>query len=167
MSAFICSPEHFVQLAVFATRRAHGSMNVDPRYLKYDGGDESYANKTEADIATYYANILYDENIRSVSARYPNDKPDKLPGPITRPARIQVRNRDTMHGAHLHPVDILKMCDCLEYQSCETDDYRNTLGFKLLDRIRGAAIHTLPGYENAPWEYTTPDHELALLKKIA
>lgn len=34
MSAFIVSPEHIKQLAMFAARKSQGSINVDPRYLQ-------------------------------------------------------------------------------------------------------------------------------------
>jgi len=34
MSAFICGPDHFKALAIFAAARAHGRRNVDPRYCE-------------------------------------------------------------------------------------------------------------------------------------
>lgn len=160
MSAFICGPDHIKALAVYAIGRRHGSMRVGPNYLKYDGGDARIDGRSEEEIATYYANILYCENIRSVQSRYPDDSFDDLPGLIQKPEMLEVTHQDIAWQAvygHLKAVDILKMCDCLEYQSCETDDYRSTLAFKLLDRIRGAAIHDLPGYDSAPWEWEKPE----------
>jgi hypothetical protein len=38
MSAFIVSPEHIKQLALFAARKSQGSRNVDPRYLDRNKG---------------------------------------------------------------------------------------------------------------------------------
>lgn len=166
MSAYICSPDHIKALAIFAAGHSgwggNRSQRVDPRYFKYDGGDERMHGRRDCEVATYYANILYCENIRSVQARYPQDTFDDLPGPCAKPELLEVSGQDfsaqTGHVALvLKPVDILKMCDGLEYQSCETDDWDKTLAYRLLTRIRKAAIHELPGYEDAPWEYTKPE----------
>lgn len=54
----------------------------------------------------------------------------------------------------LTAVEVLKACDCYDYQSCETDDYHETTAAKLVDRIRKSAIGKLPGYEDAPWGIT-------------
>lgn len=160
MSAFICGPDHFKALAVFAVGKRYGSMRVGPNYFRHDYPPAAQMDgRSEADVATFYANILYCENVRSVQSRYSDCEHDDLPGPIEKPEMLTVTNRDLFElgSGMLKAVDILKMCDCLEYQSCETDDYRNTPAFKLLDRIRGAAIHALPGYEDAPWDYTKPE----------
>lgn len=160
MSAFICGPDHFKALAIFAASRSGGygnaHLNVDPRYYKRlpPGLDTAGTAK----LATAYADVLYQENIRSVAARYSDSPRDKLPGIIIKPLHIIVTNADlSLTKYRLAPVALLKMCDCLEYQSCETDDYRLTLGFELLDGIRGAAIRKLAGYEEAPWDFTAPD----------
>ena len=159
MSAFICGPDHFKVLAIFATSRRDGSLNVDPRYIK---GLKADHQDTVTGLATIYADILYQENIRSVRDRYPSDKWDELPGPIEIPIHIVVAPEDQVKAIYrLPPVSILKMCDCLEYQSCETEDYRQTIAFDLLDNIRRAAIHCLAGYEDAPWVYTTRENKAA------
>ena len=51
----------------------------------------------------------------------------------------------------LSPVAILKLIDSLEYQSCESDDYEQTVAYKSLQSIRKSAIHALEGYEDAEW----------------
>ena len=159
MSAFICGPDHFKVLAIFAASRSHGSLNVDPRYIKGLVGDH---NSTTTDLATLYADTLYRENIRSVRGRYPEDKWDDLPGPIVKPLHIVVDSRDqTLAKYRPSPVAILKMCDCLEYQSCETEDYRQTVAFALLDSIRRAAIRRLVGYEDAPWDFYAEEAKAA------
>lgn len=163
MSAFICGPDHIKALAIFAAHdnRLHG-MNVDPRYFKYDGGDARMEGRPSHEVATYYANILYCENIRSVQGRYPDSNFDDLPGLIHKPEMLEVETHEcfeqyTDSRLTLKPVDILKMCACLDYQSCETDDWDKTLAYRLLQRIRLAAISLLPGYEDAPWEYNKPE----------
>lgn len=163
MSAFICGPDHIKALAIFAAHRTPGhGPNVDPRYFKYDGGDERMYGRSDHELATYYANILYAENIRSVQTRYPSDSFEDLPGPCEKPEMLNITATEVFEQYGLapftlKPVDILKMCACLDYQSCETDDWRNTLAYRLILRIETAATRQLPGYEDAPWEYTKPE----------
>lgn len=155
MSAFICGPDHFIALGVFAASRGtHGDAKVDPRYIK---GCEQLHGYRPAQLACAYADILYAENARSVLRRYPDDDLESAPGPIEKPEHITVK------AGHfndvrwvLKPVDILKMCACLEYQSCETDDWESTPAFRLVHAIKEAAIRSLPGYEDAPWDYYAP-----------
>jgi hypothetical protein len=159
MSAFICGQDHIKALAVFAVGKRYGSMRVAPNYFRHDYAPAAQMDgRGETDVATFYANILYCENVRSVQSRYSDCGHDDLPGPISKPEMLTVTTRDVFElgSGTLRPLDILKMCDCLEYQSCETDDYRETPAFKLLDRIRGAAIHALPGYDDAPWDWQRP-----------
>ena len=109
---------------------------------------------TDTELTTLYADVLYQENIRSVRARYPEDKWDDLPGPCAKPIHIVASGMERALAAYRRtPVQILKMCDCLEYQSCETDDYRESIACELLEAIRRAAIRALAGYEDAPWDY--------------
>ena len=157
MSAFICGEDHFKVLAIFAASRIHGSWRVDPRYhprLPYQDDGRGIENLTDTELTTLYADVLYQENIRSVRERYPKDKWEDLPGPSVKPIHIVASGRERALAAYRRtPVQILKMCDCLEYQSCETDDYRESIAFELLEAIRRAAIRELPGYEDAPWDY--------------
>ena len=151
MSAFICSPDHFKVLAVFAASRRHGSLRVDPRYID---GFKQLEVRNELELASAYADVLYAENIRSVLHRYPDDTLDSAPGPIDKPESITVTARDVCAARYrLPPVAILSMCDCLEYQSCETEDWASTPAWRLLNAIRRAAIRALPGYDDAPWDY--------------
>ena len=165
MSAFICGEDHFKALAIFAASRTNGygtaHFRVDPRYVEgidLEAGPVAVRrglhDLTSAELASLYAEVLYQENIRSVRARYPGDKKDELPGPIIRSDHIVVSTSDVVQANYrLKPVAILKMCDCLEYQSCETEDYRQTIAYRLLEQIRRAAIRELAGYEDAPWDY--------------
>ena len=82
---------------------------------------------------------LVNENYRSVNCRYDED---------TKPHEFSVV---PLSMAELTPVQIIKLCDCYSYQSCETDDWKLTEAFAIYDALRGAAIAMLPGYEDAPW----------------
>jgi hypothetical protein len=160
MSAYICGPDHFKALAIFAATRDRGTWRVDPRYIdgKLDPegvyASRGLENLCSDELATLYAEILFRENIRSVRARYPNDELTNLPGPVDLPSHIAVTHHDEREKAlQLGPVAVLKMCDGLEYQSCETKDWRSTVAYALLSAIRKSAVRALPGYEDAPWDY--------------
>lgn len=166
MSAYICNPDHIKALAIYAANRNHTGIKVDPRYVRgldkapqveaFDGALRGLHNLNNYELATLYANVMYAENIRSVSARYPNDSFDDLPGLVEKPRSIEITSRDFINPQYkLKSVSILKMCSCLEYQSCETDDWESTVAYRLIDSIRAAAIRSLPGYEDAPWEFHT------------
>lgn len=159
MSAFICGSDHFKVLAVFATRRGKYGRNVDPRYVQ---GFEQLETYSDEALASAYADILYAENIRSVLQRYPDDDEESAPGPIKKLAHIRITQRDFSAGKLKLPmVAVLKMCDCLEYQSCESDDWQKTPAYRLLNAIRKAAIHDLPGYEDAPWAFEVDERRAA------
>lgn len=151
MSAFVCDADHIKALAVFAASRGRfsGSLNVPEYWLGYHGGKDM-SGHSQGDVATYYAQVLLDENIRSVAYRYEDSDLDNLPGPIPTPREIIVTVSDMHRAREINPLKILKMCACLNYQSCETEDWRQTVAWTLLDGIKDAAISRLPGYEESP-----------------
>ena len=105
MSAFVVDENHVKQLAI-----VWASWSI-------------YTKKTDEE-ATATARELMQENIRSVAFRYDESETSRsLAGPVPtpEPALIEVSDWELRHGCKLSPVAVLKMCDCLEYQSCETE----------------------------------------------
>jgi len=96
------------------------------------------------DYPDLLATILYRENVRSVRHRYPNDAFEAL-------ERLTIGGNGRQIA---DPVQILKLCQCLEYQSCETPDWEQSTAYKILQSIMSAAIGDLPGYKEAAWEFT-------------
>jgi hypothetical protein len=142
MSAFLCSHNHFKILAMFAVTNGQYGLRVDPGSLP-NAETRGLGNESPATIATHYANILYRENFRSIKHRYPSSTIEA--------SEIKVTDRDISNNKGIDAVSILKQCDCLIYQTCETEDYYETLAYKLTQLIKDAAIKLLPGYESAPW----------------
>jgi hypothetical protein len=106
MSAFICSDRHIATIAMAYA---------------------FHVRETEA-FASNLANTLKRENIRSVNYRYnqrhhfkPCDLSDALP----------VGAGD----GHYRAVDLLQLAECLDYQSCERDDYEKSVAYRELQRI--------------------------------
>lgn len=91
--------------------------------------------------------LLLAENVRSVNFRYNETMTDEL--------RERIAGyRCPLHGMPQTPVPILKAIDGLFYQSCETDDWRETPAAWLLGAIQSEAISKLPGYAAAQWHIT-------------
>lgn len=101
------------------------------------------------------------ENLRSVATRYQNDLDGQRPGPGLLDAEII--EAAALYAAHflqhpqrLKPVQVIRLCEGLDYQCCETDVWKETLAYRQVEWIKSAAIRKLPGYELAQWEYTQP-----------
>ena len=127
MSAFIVSQKHIATIANFAVK--HATWLDDHR-------------ATEADF-DYIYKTLAAEKVRSVCERYPADSAAEYADFL----------RPTLCGKTppVSPVAVLKLCDCLSYQSSESTDWETTAACQLLRRIRDEAINLLPGYEDAQW----------------
>ena len=127
MSAFLCSNDHLSALALLAG-----------------------ANFGECEAAF---STLLDENCRSLLARYPTDpfcgQPDPreyrqainreayFPHILAAHGRWDVRKlTDSMVN-----TAIVKLCDCYDYQACETgDSYYETAAGRMVAAIRDTAI---------------------------
>ncbi len=81
--------------------------------------------------------IIVDANYRAVNARYKED--------------------DKSHKYNFHLCDkvsalqCIKAIQCVQYQLAETDDYRETEAYLILDNIKNSAICKLPGYDACTW----------------
>lgn len=152
MSAYICNPEQFGILAAYAV--INKCQVSEWTHYRAD---------RDADVknAQVVARGLARENIRSVAHRYPGDKDGHRPGPCLLDAEIE--EAAALYAAHfmanshyvrkLSPLQIIKLCQSMDYQSCETDDWKDTLAWRQLDWIKNNAIYSMPGYDNADWSY--------------
>lgn len=52
----------------------------------------------------------------------------------------------------LTPEQIIKACNCLDYQCADWSDWAGSVGDRALTRIRDHAITRLPGYQAAAWQ---------------
>ena len=161
MSAYAVNSDHIRELAIFAVSGPHNDPHVNSNYLRGNFGDLQYVGieKDKEKLAGLYADILMAENIRSVNYRYS----DNGSIPENKPFEFRAFTLgEIVYPCVTDPVHILKMCNSLEYQSCETEDYYKTKAYRLLMAIKEAAIRVLPGYEDAPWEFSRPaDHKPA------
>jgi hypothetical protein len=131
MSAYIVSHATLNAMLTF------GARGDDPLRLQLDGAPLYFDSPDDLQRA---AAILLAENVRSVKARY---------GLRAQPEPITFRYCHT--EAHLAPVQVLKLCDCFDYQACETGDYPETAAARIVAAIRVKATRALPGYRRAEW----------------
>ena len=135
MSAFIVSPFHINTLVSWAHEKTV--------WLKHDGSDYSFKEEPAR-----LAGILYSANVVSVNERYNEDEPSgSFP--------FEMLSWSDIYA--IDPVQIIKACDCLDYQSCEMESWNGSLAYELLQAIREEAIRCLPGMEDAKWELSEPE----------
>ena len=149
MSAYICDPSTIDYLVTWATNQRDLSawLSKDCPASEYDararnGQRFHVRNLTPDEIGQ----ILLDENVRSVLARYEQDTVDSAPGPCDK-SRVTRYVWQAVH--HQLAPWVIKACDCLRYQSCETVDYEDSLAFAVMQAIRESAINHLT--VDAPW----------------
>ncbi len=140
MSAFIVSNTQINALVRFASINNISCYGPSSKRWNVSGNEDATAQ------------LLLDENVRSVNFRYQeNDQPAPIVYQIDAPI--------------LSSVQVIKAAQCLDYQSCETEDWEQTMAKKLLDAIIATAITKLPGYDDAPWainEDTFPKGPISL-----
>lgn len=122
MSAFIVSDNHIHAVVAAA---AHFDAYLPNLKLR------------DIDDRQKLGQILVDANYESVNYRYKA----KYEPPVY---RIRFTTPPD-------PIQAIKAIDCLDYQSCEVPDWESTEAFKILERIKSAAIAHLPGYQEAKW----------------
>jgi hypothetical protein len=155
MSAFVVSEEHVDALVRGALAPRYGSHD-----LTWYWHGELY--KCDSCTADEIGTMLQEENVRSVEYRYPNVAEDELPGtyreeaPAPGVAAISFPDWLTPYTyrpgkAPLPPINVLRLLDCFEYQSCEHDDWRDSCAYAFCDALRRKMIAMLPGYDEALW----------------
>lgn len=143
MSAFVVSDFHINALVSWAEQQ----MGIGAVSYFWQGRGR-YVREDAARVAS----VLFAENVRSVNTRY--GEHESAHGFVYRPAAaVGLRA--------LSPVQVIKACHCLAYQSNETDDWEATEAKAILDAIERAAIYQLPGYDRAKWALDEPTREAA------
>lgn len=126
MSAFIVTDTHINALVRYASRH---KITV------------AYGNPTmRLNVSAHeqeVAQLLIDENIKSVNYRYSEAETSLIE--YDRGAPI------------LSAIEAIKAAQCLRYQSCEHSDFEESIAFKLIEAIISDAIPRLEGYESASW----------------
>jgi hypothetical protein len=152
MSAYIVDKEHIVYLVSAAMSRRITHYRAFSWYWKDAPQIQDRHRKLEGDHeqAAEVANMLWRENIKSVSHRYPNESSSTLPGPINTDWTVEAAD---FRFASLtpDPVQVLKSIACYEYQTCEHPEFEQSEAYAFVKALESAAIGALPGYDDAEW----------------
>lgn len=166
MSAFVVSTAH-IDAMVRAGMDGHDSLHW------YWGNPSRHEQLTHANASDVGAMLLA-ENVRSVEYRYSPpgreaiygegwETPEQdLPGTlfsvevvpgltVEAPEYLRPYRYPLGKVRALEPVAVLKLIRCFEYQSCETDDWKESQAFAYCEALTVRMIHQLPGYDDAPW----------------
>ena len=133
MSAFMCDNRHFNVITSYFV----GQYRDEGLWLEIDGVYE-YLNKLNANIV---AEILHDENARSLNSRYGDNIGDFNDYSFTYLPDVK---------REFTALEIAGAIDCLEYQSCESDDYYSTKAYSILCLMRKHLLNELQP-ENKTW----------------
>ena len=126
MSAFVCGDSTFKLIALYVTSKP----GLDLR------------------AATEVAQILYAENVASVLFRYRDLKRDEYPATLD---PVEFADQSRLAQYLRDPIAIIKIAQCLRYQSCEHPEWENSQANRIVDTAITKAISKLPGYDAAPW----------------
>jgi hypothetical protein len=129
MSAFIVGNKHISAMLQASQRIRYAGDGASYRW----NGQSYYFNGNRQEIGQK----LVDENYRSVNHRY---------GENERPHEFKME-----YLPRFSAVQIIKACDCYNYQTCETPDWKETEAYAISQALRERAIDLLPGYDEAEW----------------
>jgi len=151
MSAFLCDAYHIGRMAAYVAQD-RDSQGYNGHHLEESDTDEH---------GPLIAQHLAIANLASVRRRYP-DCEDQLPGEVMNEDDthylLRCRQASRHRSHHMPAVDMLKACDCWEYQSCEIEGWEGSKGAFWCNAIRKTAIRKLPGYSDADgWTLTDPN----------
>ena len=142
MSAFVVDKAH-----INAMIRTGLAVRYKPFHWYHKG--ESHSLRLEN--ASEVGQMLLDECIRSVGTRYEESNITNLPGRTDAEYILPFEFKYSYEPPT--PVEALKLIACYEYQSCETDDWKETEAYAFCEALISSTIGRLPGYDEAPWEW--------------
>lgn len=130
MSAYIVSDNHInVIVSYFVDYRQNYKLWYELN------GNFGYMSE---DDAPKVAHCLYEQNVKSVDARYDEENGGNYQFKFIRDAK------------QLYSIgEIALALDGLEYQSCETDDYHQTDAYKIVQAMRKHLLRKMQERDNA------------------
>ncbi len=116
--------------------------------------------------------LLWDENVRSVSYRYPDDRPHDLPGPADAPwlGEYTARTADlnfAIRTGRIRLADIVEAVACYRYQSCEHPEWHDSVAASFCEELEAEALRIYARREEqhtgreARWGFTRAELEEA------
>lgn len=152
MSAFIVNPEHIAALVAY-TQAPTNKMHCYNIHTKQE------INNTAKNFCT----VLAKANVNSVDAKYGHNNDNYSAEYLE---HLMLFPNECFHGMQkfktlmgfygcpdLTDADIFNMACCLEYQSCEVDNWTHTDAYWLIQAIKNAAAKKMASGAAVQWEY--------------
>lgn len=140
MSAFVVNKSH-INAMVQAASHARLGWYHDKQF-----------RQVNSDNIDAVGQMLLDENVKSVGYRYEDSQLTNLPGMAD--AEYLIPFQSHFVYKRLKPVELIKIITCYEYQSCEHPEWHTSEAKVFCESLKSDAISNLPGYDEAPWEWT-------------
>jgi hypothetical protein len=150
MSAYVVDKAHISAMLRAAQALAMRDRTVFMWYTEQKG--ELQLKRLTTENADQVGQMLLDENIKSVMYRYEDSEVTDLPGRTNAEYLVPFKYR--MMGRTPTPVEALKLCHGFEYQACEHPGWRTSEAHAFVESLIGSASRHVPGYDDAPWEWT-------------
>ena len=156
MSAYIVSKSHINALVQAGLR-----SGMRARFTWYTRDEDGNLTRMELrhDNADAVGQMLLDENIKSVSSRYPSDRLSELPGRTNSEYLMPFEWKPFVKQPT--PLEAIKLIRCYEYQSCEHTEWDTSEAKQFCDCLKDWLISDLPGYDDAPWEWEDRSYDSA------
>lgn len=143
MSAFLCSAKHISVLANASKLPSGMRLVYIDEFLPAEVAAGARAASGQSDEEALF-NLLADENLKSVSYRYPDAT--KI-SDWTSDANFSYDCRAHVRTA----VEVIKLAHSYEYQACEHPEWKESAAKRYVDRLISAWTRELPGYDDAEW----------------
>jgi len=140
MSAFQCSDAHLLAILHFLRINSATRENELRLYATGQAGD-NLGPWHHDETWVKAMKLLFDANQVSLQARYKDE-----PNPF-----FESQYHFDIGVKPLTAVEALKACQSYAYQACEDKGWEASLACALVEKIKNAAIGSLPGYEEAKW----------------
>lgn len=148
MSAFVVGKEHINAVIT-------GGLSVQHKPMHYYHNGQ--AHQLDDLTADRVGQMLLDENVKSVMYRYEDSPITDLPGKVNAEWLIPFEYHP-MAGDSMTALWVISITRCLMYQSCEHPEWEESEAKRFCETLIYMKISQLPGYEDAPWEWTKPIH---------
>jgi hypothetical protein len=142
MSAFIVSDNLVNDCLNFISNNMESHIDIFNLFKrkKHEELNKKFANLLRSEKLNYIGNYILENNYLSVNFRY--------------------NQNEKAHDFNFKPsyksisiAQFLKNIDCIDYQSCEVDNYYQSEFYYFLNRLKQFAIYRIDGYDQAQWGY--------------
>ena len=164
MSAFIVNPKHIAALAAFTIQPSNYfyCYNMHTKKVLFDFSSPGVANIKKFHHVKWIAKMLAEANVKSV---YELDtskiwcekyKAEYLENLMLFPAdciKALEKLGTNGHNYYLSDADVYNMACCLNYQSCEVENWMHTDAYWIIKAIKDHAAKGMASDAKVKWEW--------------